>query len=334
MLVKPRLPEPLCFEKGLVVNLRFTLLHLRKILHRQWQGPWRGWPRGWLIVHLVEPHVRHAHVSRFLHRERCARSRAHRSVTRAIHEKLSTKLALTAALYVKRPHRCDLPRGIQLGAVHEVSEKETERLFRPANLLLLVVHEILGASGTVWSTIGEFLDDLSNVRIFAAHRAALRPHANFTAPVAAEDKPILDQGHLKRLPRRGNGRRDPRISAAADHEIKLAGIFRHAARVEPFVARLGECLSLRGRVGGIVGQQDRVTAPVEAGEVVERKRLRALLQFHRTARLPVPVRPDRAELLGQRRAVDHELKAAWCPGRLPRTNPVLGAHPHAILPGL
>ena len=140
----------------------------------------------------------------------------------------------------------------------------------------------------------------------------LQPDADLGAVVAAQHGPVLDQRHAQPQPGGGDRRAGPRDAAAHDHQIV------RSRRLPAFRAGPAACGGTAASCGswfggarfGLGGQEDRVAAALETGQVVQRQGRLPAGNLHPAAVLPMPVGPLRAEDRGQGLAVDEHLELA------------------------
>ena len=170
----------------------------------------------------------------------------------------------------------------------------------------------------------QFRHDVADARLGLHVARALQPDADLGAVVAAEHGPVLDQGHLAapaappRAPRTCRRcRRRPRPDRTRPPS-PAARAGRAAARRNAAIAgsRFG---GAKLRIGG---EQDRVAAALEAGQVVQRQR-RPRLPAISTCRRPASAtrRPSVPKVVVERLAVDEHLERARRARRLPRAPP-------------
>jgi hypothetical protein len=210
-----------------------------------------------------------------------------------------------------------------------VAKCPRKRLLLADDLFLELVAEAVDATRAVGRTVADLLDHLAEVRVFAAGGAAHGPDADFGAAVAAEDEAVLDESDLEGLAGGGERSAEAAVTAADDDEVELALVFGALGAV-PLRTGRGERIAFGRRERGVLAEEDGVGASVETGEVMQRDLHFAGGQGDLTAFLPMPLGALRAELGGDRLAVDDQLEAAGGAGCLPVGDPILGAHPDAV----
>ena len=328
ILVEAGFPEPLGLHEGLVVDLGLGLLEEREVAHLEGQRPRGGGPRRGLVYVLVEPHVGHAHALVGFGTEGRAGVGAHPAMAGGVGHELGAEEFFAARLDVDGLHGGDAV-AVHDHAGGEVAEEEADVLLLADDLLLEFVAEAVDAAGAVRRTVTDLLDHLAEVRVFAAGGAAHGPDADFGAAVAAEDKTVLDESDLEGLTGSGERRAEAAVAAADDDEVELALVFGALGAV-PLRAGRDERVAFGRSEGGVLAEEDGVGASVETGEVMQRDLHFAGGQGDLTAFLPMPLGALRAELGGDRLAVDDQLEAAGGAGGVPVRDPILGADPDAV----
>ena len=132
--------------------------------------------------------------------------------------------------------------------------------------------------------------------------------------------------------RGGQGRGGACNAAADDYQIIRATVFGGSGSPSALSAERGQRGRFVGRLESpVAGEQHRIAAALEAGQVVQCQ-LGLAADLHRAAILPVPLGALGAE--GRCRAACRSpaLELARRARRFPGGDPVAGADPHAIAP--
>ncbi len=324
ILVEAALPEPLPVE----------LARVGKVLHRKRQRPRRGGEGLWCRGLGPGPHVAHPHPPLLLHHRLGAGEVAERGMAGGVAEEGAGDGELAAGVRVEAGDGGDPAR---LGRRREgvgIEEQVDGRLGADERLLLRVL-ELLRGARALRRPVGELLDDLADPRILPAPDQPHRPDPDLARAVAAEHRPVLDEGHLEPHPRRGERRPHAGVAAADHHQVVGTLDLRFGREAERGAAPRGEDGRVVGRgSGGRAGghQGDAVAAAVEAGEVAEGEGHGAGRQRDGTAVLPAPRGGAGAEGRGQCRAADHDLEPPRrIAGSAPAGDPVLRADEHPVV---
>ena len=179
-------------------------------------------------------------------------------MTGGVRHELGAEDLLAAGLDVDGLHGGDAV-AVHDHAGGEVAEEEGDVLLVADDLFLQVVAEAVDAAGAVGRAVADLLDDLAEVRVFAARGAAHRPDADLGAAVAAQDETVLDEGDLEGLTGRGERGAEAAVAATDDDEIELALVFGAVGAV-PLRAGGDERFAF-GQIGR-ASCRERVSSPV------------------------------------------------------------------------
>jgi hypothetical protein len=145
----------------------------------------------------------------------------------------------------------------------------------------------------------------------------------------------LDEGDFQAHASGGDCAAESAVAAADDDEIEITGGLGRGGEIEGGESPGGERGGIARRWGGdeVLGEEDRVTPAVEAGEIAEREGGGGGLDLDGAAVVPEPRGALGAEGLGENGAVDEKLEFAGGAGSLPLGDPIFGADPDAVRAG-
>ena len=124
------------------------------------------------------------------------------------------------------------------------------------------------------------------------------------------------------------------VATADDDHVKLAHILGRGRQAQRGLAPRGQRRGVvRRGLLEVLGEVDRVAAAVEAGQIAEGDAEAGARGLDHAAVVPRPGLALGPEGLGERLAVHQHLEAAGRAGRAPVGDPVLRAHPDAVLAG-
>jgi hypothetical protein len=186
----------------------------------------------------------------------------------------------------------------------------------------------------------QLVDQIPDLGIGFLSDESRQTNADLRAVVPSQDGAILNEGNSAAVSGGTDGRTNPRHPSAYDYEVIVA-LVPHFLLVREESVSQGLDL-LKGIAGSeikIVAQQNDVAAPIESGEILQRKNMLTTTEFDDSTILPVPIGALFAKERFERPVVDHKMKTTGRTRRfhgaleciaLPFPDPVTGANPYPV----